>query len=31
VRELNDDVYGTPLFATAGIGLLLFVAGAITQ
>jgi hypothetical protein len=26
---LNDDVYGTPLFATAGIGLLFFLAGAI--
>jgi hypothetical protein len=29
VREWNDDVYGTPLFATAGIGLLFFVAGGI--
>jgi hypothetical protein len=29
VRELNDDVYGTPLFATAGIGFLFFLAGAI--
>ena len=29
IRELNDDVYGTPLFATAGIGFLFFVAGAI--
>jgi hypothetical protein len=29
VRELNEDVYGPPLFATAGIGLLFFVAGAI--
>jgi hypothetical protein len=29
VRELNDDVYGTPLFATAAIGFLLFLAGAI--
>jgi hypothetical protein len=29
VRELNEDVYGTPLFATAGIGLFFFVAGAI--
>ncbi len=26
---LNDDVYGTPLFATVGVGLLLFIAGAI--
>jgi hypothetical protein len=29
VRELNDDVYGKPLFATAGIGFLFFLAGAI--
>ena len=29
IRELNDDVYGTPLFATAAIGFLFFVAGAI--
>lgn len=29
VRELNDDVYGTPLFATAAIGFLFFLAGAI--
>lgn len=29
IRELNEDVYGTPLFATAGIGFLFFVAGAI--
>jgi hypothetical protein len=29
VRELNEDVYSAPLFATAGIGLLLFLAGAI--
>jgi hypothetical protein len=29
VRELNEDVYGTPLFATAGIGFLFFVAGGI--
>ena len=29
VRELNDDVYGTPLFATAGTGFLFFVAAAI--
>ena len=29
MRELNDDVYGTPLFATAGTGFLFFVAGAI--
>ena len=28
-RELYDDVYATPLFATAGVGLLCFVAGAI--
>ena len=29
VRELNDDVYGTPLFATAGIGFVFFLAGAV--
>lgn len=29
VQDLNDDVYGGPLFTTAGIGLLLFLAGAI--
>jgi hypothetical protein len=29
VPELNDDVYGTPLFATAAIGLVFFVAGGI--
>ncbi|MEU4602644.1 hypothetical protein AB0F43_06670 [Kribbella sp. NPDC023972] len=29
VRELNENVYGTPLFATAGLGLLLFLAGGI--
>jgi hypothetical protein len=29
VRELNDNVYGTPLFATAAVGFLFFVAGAI--
>lgn len=29
VRVLNDNVYGTPLFATAGIGFLFFLAGAI--
>jgi hypothetical protein len=29
VPELNDDVYGTPLFATAGIGFLFFLAGAV--
>jgi hypothetical protein len=29
VRDLNEDVYGPPLFATAGTGLLLFLAGAI--
>jgi hypothetical protein len=29
VRELNADVYGPPLFATAGIGLLLFLTGAV--
>ena len=28
VRELNEDVYGPPLFATAGTGLVLFLAGA---
>ena len=27
VPELNEDVYGTPLFATAGVGLLFFVVG----
>lgn len=27
--ELNDDVYGTPLFATAGVAILCFIAGAI--
>jgi hypothetical protein len=26
---LNDDVYGAPLFATAAVGLLLFIAGAV--
>jgi hypothetical protein len=29
VRELNDDVYGTPLFVTAAIGFLFFLAGGI--
>ena len=29
VRELNDDVYGTPLFAAAAIGFLFFLAGGI--
>jgi hypothetical protein len=29
VRELNEDVYGTPLFATAGIGFLFFLVGGI--
>ena len=29
VRELNDDVYGASLFATAGIGFLFFLAGAV--
>jgi hypothetical protein len=29
VRELNESVYGTPLFATAGIGLLFFLVGGI--
>lgn len=29
VRDLNDDVYGTPLFATAAVGFLFFLAGAI--
>lgn len=29
VRELNDDVYGTPLFATAAIGFIFFLAGGI--
>jgi hypothetical protein len=29
VRDLNDDVYGTPLFATAGIGFVFFLAGGI--
>ena len=29
VPELNEDVYGTPLFATVGVGLLLFIAGAV--
>jgi hypothetical protein len=29
VRELNDDVYGAPLFATAGLGFLFFLAGAV--
>ena len=29
IPELNDDVYGTPLFATAGVSILCFVAGAI--
>jgi hypothetical protein len=29
VPELNDDVYSTPLFATAGLGLLLFALGGI--
>jgi hypothetical protein len=29
VPELNDDVYGTPLFATAGFAILCFIAGAI--
>ncbi len=27
--ELNDDVYGAPLFGTAAVGLLLFIAGAV--
>lgn len=29
VRELNDDVYGAPLFATAALGFVFFLAGAI--
>ena len=29
VRDLNEDVYGTPLFATAGLGLVFFLLGAI--
>jgi hypothetical protein len=29
VRELNEDVYGTPLFVTAAIGFVFFVAGGI--
>lgn len=29
VPELNDDVYGTPLFATAAVGFLFFLAGGI--
>ncbi len=29
MREFNDDVYGTPLFITVGVGLLLFIAGAV--
>jgi hypothetical protein len=29
VRQLNEDVYGPPLIATAGIGLLFFLVGAI--
>ena len=29
VPDLNEDVYGTPLFATAGVAILCFVAGAI--
>jgi hypothetical protein len=29
VRELNEDVYSAPVFATAGIGLIFFLAGAI--
>jgi hypothetical protein len=29
VRELNEDVYGTPLFATAAIGFLFFLWGGI--
>ena len=29
VPQLNDDVYGTPLFATAGVAILCFVAGAV--
>jgi hypothetical protein len=29
VRELNDDVYATPLFATAAVGFLFFLAGGI--
>jgi hypothetical protein len=29
VRELNEDVYGPAVFATAGVGMLFFVAGAI--
>ena len=29
VRELNEDVYGTPLFATAAIGFLFFLVGGI--
>jgi hypothetical protein len=29
IPDLNDDVYGTPLFATAGVAILCFVAGAI--
>jgi hypothetical protein len=29
MQDLHDDVYGTPLVLTAGVGLLLFVAGAV--
>jgi len=29
IRELNEDVYGTPLFATAAIGFIFFLAGGI--
>ena len=29
IPDLNDDVYGTPLFATAGVAILCFIAGAI--
>ena len=29
IPDLNDDVYGTPLFATAGVAILFFVVGAI--
>lgn len=30
VEAVDEDVYGAPLFATAGVGLLLLVAGAVT-
>ena len=29
IPELNDDVYGTPLFATAGVAILCFIVGTI--